>query len=94
MMTLWKPCSLALLLIVPVVAGAGSAPLGAETRAWLELQRNGNASNATPRPMPGEVADKVYERYLNSFAHPIPDSFSREQFVSGGGGNGSGGAGH
>ena len=64
--------------------------LGGSTRQWLELQRNGNASIAAPRPMPGEVADKVYDRYVASFAHPIPETFSREQFV--GGSNSGGGS--
>jgi hypothetical protein len=80
-----------LALAAPLAALAAdplSPRLGGSTRAWLELQRSGNASLATPRPMPGEVADKVYERYVNSFAHAIPETFSREQFV---GGSSSGG---
>jgi hypothetical protein len=57
---------------------------GDETRAWVELQKSGSASVAASRPMTGEVADKVYKRYVDSFAHPIPDTFKREDFVSGG----------
>lgn len=85
-----KKLMLALALITPVTAMAKSAdlrPLGAQTRAWLELQKSGNAAVATPRPMSGEVADRVYDRYLKSFSHPIPATYSRERFLSEGGGN-------
>ena len=61
--------------------------VGDDTRAWLQLQGSGNAATAAPRPMQGEVADKVYERYLKSFENQIPDEFERETFVSGGGGS-------
>jgi hypothetical protein len=73
-------------LAAPLLAAAAEpVPMtGSETRVWLALQRSGNAALAAPRPTPGEVADKIYQRYLNSFATPIPASFTREQFVSGG----------
>lgn len=76
----------ALLLSGPALA-AGELPAGVgdDTRAWLELQASGNAAQAAPRPMPGEVADKVYQRYLDSFENRVPDSFDRESFVSSGG---------
>ena len=64
-----------------------SPPTGETTRAWLELQRSNNASWGTPRPMPGEVAKRVYDRYLESFEAPIPDEFERESFVGGSSGN-------
>lgn len=67
-----------------------AAPLpqpGEETRAWLQLQTSGAASVSTPAPMSGEVADKVYARYLKSFDHPIPQHFPRESFSAGGGGS-------
>lgn len=57
---------------------------GDNTRAWLELQKSNNAAWGTPRPMSGDVAAKVYERYLNSFGHPIPEQYEREGFVQGG----------
>lgn len=60
-----------------------SPPTGETTRAWLELQRSNNASWGTPRPMPGEVAERVYARYLKSFEQPIPERFEREGFVGG-----------
>lgn len=59
---------------------------GAAAEAWLELQKSGTAASATPRPMPGEIADRSYERYANSFSTPIPNELGREGFLSGGGG--------
>lgn len=86
--------------IVLLVLGLAAGPLmaaesseqasphtGETTRAWLELQRSNNASWGTPRPMPGEVAQRVYERYLESFESPIPAEFERESFVGGSSGN-------
>lgn len=77
-----------------VVAAANPAGLsanGEETRAWLQLQKSGNASIGIPRPMTGEVADQVYRRYLESFARPVPEDFERESFGTGSGGGGGGG---
>jgi hypothetical protein len=58
---------------------------GEQTRAWTNLQESGAVSDTTIRPMPGEIADKVYERYVKSFGYAIPESFNRESFVGGGG---------
>lgn len=70
---------------------AAAAALGTETRGWVDLQKSGSAASAEARPMPGDIADKVYQRYANSFAKPIPDPLGRESFVEGSGGGGSGG---
>ena len=43
--------------------------------------------------MPGEVADAVYERSLNSFKHPIPEQFRRQSSGSDSGGQGGSGSG-
>jgi hypothetical protein len=40
--------------------------------------------------MPGDIAEQVYKRHADSFAHPIPEELGRESFVGGSGG-GSGG---
>ena len=69
------------------VAAPGSA------REWLSLQAGGTAASSEPRPMPGEVADAVYERYLNSFKHPIPEQFRRQSSGSDSGGQGGSGSG-
>lgn len=59
------------------------AAVGERTRDWLDLQKSGAASVAEPQPIPGEVADKVYQRWVDSHARPIPEKFSREG-ISGG----------
>lgn len=62
---------------------AAGGRVGDDTRVWLQLQGSGIAA-APERPMSGEVADKVYQRYVNSFGRPIPEHFQRESAVAGG----------
>lgn len=72
------------------VAFAGESrvpPVGAETRAWLDLQARGTQASPVERPLPGEIAERSYQRYVKSFEQPIPATFDREQFVSGSGGS-------
>lgn len=90
-----RPTLILTLLAFAALAGtaraaepAGLPANGEETRAWLQLQKSGNASLGVPRPMTGEVADQVYQRYLQSFARPVPENFERESFGTGGGGGG------
>ncbi len=61
----------------PAVA-AGEKPLGPESQAWVELQKSGRQASGAPRPMPGEIADSVYQRYADSFKQPIPAEFKRQ----------------
>jgi len=62
--------------------------LGDDVRAWTDLQKSGAASNKTVQPMPGEIADKVYDRYMKSFDYAIPQNFNRDKFIAGGGSGG------
>lgn len=79
--------------------GAASASNAAETsegdgldvRAWTDLQKSGTAASPVSRPLPGEIADRSYKRYADSFSQPIPEHLGREGFVSDSGGGGSGG---
>lgn len=74
-----------------VAAGSTAAAVdGAETRAWVDLQTSGSAAVGDARPMPGEVADAVYQRYVNSFKHPIPAQFPRTSGGESGSGSSSG----
>lgn len=66
----------------PSAPGQGDA-----TRAWLELQTSGRQASEAERPMDGEVADRVYQRYLDSHTLPIPLQFPREQFSADSGGS-------
>ncbi|HVT35139.1 MAG TPA: DUF3613 domain-containing protein, partial [Nevskiaceae bacterium] len=77
-------------LAVLALGGCSDIPtrVGSQTQAWTDLQKSNMASSAAPRPMPGEVADKVYQRYVNSFGNPIPDLYTRDTANSGGGSSG------
>ena len=55
-------------------ASPAAAEFGAQTRNWLELQRSGQAA-APPRSVSGAVASRAYQRYLDSFGHPLPAFF-------------------
>lgn len=52
------------------------AKQGEQTRQWLELQKNGQAASTHHQTLPGPAAAQIYQRYLNSFTHPIPEYFS------------------
>ena len=73
-------CASAAQAEAPSPSGKGDA-----TRAWMEFQTSGVAASQVDRPMHGQVAERVYQRYLDSFTHPIPDRFERESFSEGGG---------
>lgn len=51
---------------------AASKP-GEATRKLLALQASGAAASDKQYPMPVAVAEKVHQRYLDSFTHPIPE---------------------
>jgi hypothetical protein len=59
---------------------------GSQTRLWLGTQTSGVSAVSDERPMPGEVATLVYQRYLNSFTHPIPERYETDSFKTTGGG--------
>lgn len=73
--------SIAALALVGAAAGAHAEPekpLGEETRGWLLLQQGGTQASGASRPMPGDIADNVYQRYADSFKLPIPAEFKRQ----------------
>ncbi|MGH8505962.1 MAG: DUF3613 domain-containing protein [Stenotrophobium sp.] len=85
-----KQAILGLLLLLPLSAFAAQdsdAPyhVGDEVRAWTALQDSNSASVDAVRPMPGEISDLIYARYLKSFEQAIPEHFDRESFVGSGG---------
>jgi hypothetical protein len=62
-----------------------------ETGLWMQLQSSGRV--AGPRyTFPGKVATQIYQRYLNSFTHKIPEQFDfkRSSVSRSGSGTGSG----
>lgn len=48
-------------------------PVGQATRQLLEMQARGTRASDRQYPMPVAVAEKVYQRYVDSFSHPIPE---------------------
>jgi len=82
------------------LAGAGAAhaqapryrtsEVGHATAAWLALQASNREAAPDDAPMTGAAATRVYQRYLDSFRHPIPDSFGSR--LSGSGAAGGGGS--
>lgn len=61
---------------------AADQDTGASTREMLELQRSGKAAGPAQR-LSGAAEARVYQRYLDSFTHPIPEFYSeRESFVA------------
>lgn len=83
-------------ILFSLLLGAATAVGAAETsegdgldlRAWTDLQKSGSAASPVARPLPGEIADRSFKRYAESFSQPIPEHLSREGFVSESGGGG------
>ncbi|WP_295718816.1 DUF3613 domain-containing protein [uncultured Halovibrio sp.] len=48
---------------------------------WLEKQRSGEVAGSQPT-LGGAEMQRIYERYLESFTHPIPDQFEVENATS------------
>jgi hypothetical protein len=46
--------------------------VGTRTAQWLDLQREGRAAG-NMLPIPGAEAGPSYQRYIDSFARPIPE---------------------
>ena len=57
---------------------------GEDARRWVDLQVSGNAAERSPDGMSGEIAERVWQRYVESFSHPIPERFERDSFVDSG----------
>ncbi len=85
--------ALALAALLPLASSAADPkqPLGRQSKAWIDLQTSGKQASGAPRAMPGEIADNVYQRYVDSFKLPIPAQFKRQSTESSSGSsNGSG----
>ncbi len=64
-----------------------SLQVGEATSHLLALQRSGAAASPTARPIAGDVASLSYQRYLDSFTHPIPETFNTTVKSSSGSGS-------
>lgn len=59
---------------VAVATPTAAGELGDSTRALLRMQAEGSHAGRA-LPMLGETASRSYQRYINSFEHPIPEFF-------------------
>lgn len=50
------------------------------TARLLELQRSGKVASRHEQTLPGKAQSKIYERYINSFGFPIPQTYISEDF--------------
>lgn len=57
--------------------------VGTRTSQWLDIQREGRAAGNL-LTIPGAEAGPSYQRYMDSFAKPIPDQLLTETPASGG----------
>lgn len=75
-------CVLALLLpLLPLLAqAAGEAPKERQTvtEQWLQIQREGQQTTPKPQVATPSEREMAYQRWLDSFKHPIPDFYSSE----------------
>ena len=52
------------------------------TKAWLELQSSGAAASEQSQTLSGPAMDRVHERYLKNFTHPIPPSYEHVERIN------------
>lgn len=58
-------------------------PVGERTQNLLQVQRDGSQASPHSQHLSAEAAKLGYQRWLNSFKQPIPDSFSSGQAATG-----------
>jgi len=62
-----------------LVPDTNKTEVASPVKAWLELQSSGKAASSQAQPLSGPVMDRVQERYLRNFSHPIPPFFEHVQ---------------
>ena len=50
------------------------------TGQLLDLQRSGRIASRYEQNLPGRAQGKIYQRYIDSFSHAIPDTYINEEF--------------
>jgi hypothetical protein len=77
-------CSLSATAAEEEAGKARSEPtaVGTRTAQWLDLQREGRAAGNT-LPVPAAEAGPSYQRYIDSFATPIPETLYSRTPASG-----------
>lgn len=87
----WMAALLLLSACMPAQAGqtgtdqpaARQPAAGEATRLWLDRQSQGSQASDKAQTLPGPAMERVYERYLKSYTHPIPEHFERENLGAG-----------
>ncbi|KAF1052678.1 MAG: hypothetical protein GAK43_01792 [Stenotrophomonas maltophilia] len=56
-----------------------------EIEHWMQLQSSGKLASNTPQTATPAERDRAYQRYLNSYTHPIPENLfeDNQSFTSG-----------
>jgi len=68
-------------LAVPADDNAQHAPQpNASIATLLELQRSGALASTPRQALPGPAQTRAWQRYLDSFSHPIPAHYIDESF--------------
>ena len=57
-------------------ATSNDSGMGEQTRYWLNWQSSGEAASSQPQTISGPVADRIFQRYQDSFSYSIPEYFS------------------
>jgi len=71
-------------LLLPLQAQAAELPIpGAQTSAWLELQRSGAQASANPQSASAVQREKAAERFLKTYDYAIKESFYGDNFGAG-----------
>lgn len=52
------------------------------TQKLLEQQRSGQYASEHEQHLSGKVNSEVYNRYVKSFSHAIPERFSKDTFTA------------
>ncbi|MBP5981591.1 MAG: DUF3613 domain-containing protein [Halomonas sp.] len=47
--------------------------------SWLQIQREGSQASANPQRLSTQEQELASQRWLDSFTHPIPDFFERDE---------------
>ena len=71
-------------LLLPVLTRAAEPQVpGAQTSAWLELQRSGEQASANPQAASAVQREKAAERFLKTYDYAIKESFYGDSFGAG-----------
>ncbi|MEE3215954.1 MAG: DUF3613 domain-containing protein [Pseudomonadota bacterium] len=59
---------------------ASRDPFGERTRGMLAAQREGRVASPSVQVLSGKVQSQIYQRYVDSFGHPIPERYIETGF--------------